>query len=94
MTEIIRVASIYDRDWNDCYVVKHPDPDLHEEWVAVFNHKTGQFKLNDDGKVKRYWGKSISGAGYDASDDSAWFREVPELAHLRLYGDYVPDGEE
>jgi hypothetical protein len=85
--EVVKVKSIYDREDNDCCVVRHPSPDMHDEWLAVYNTKTGLFKL-EDGRVARYHRSALSSAGYDASDDSAWIREVPH-GTPRRYGPYT-----
>ena len=94
MTDGVKVPSIYDRDHNDCCVVKHPYPDLHAEWLAVYNERTGEFKLDDKGKVRRYSQQLLSSAGFDAADDSAWFREMPHLAHIKKYGPLSANGDE
>lgn len=75
MIRIIRVPSTYDRDANVCCVIRHPDPNLREECLAVYNMKTGEFKLDEKGRVKRYSAKYLASAGHDASEDSAWIRE-------------------
>ena len=76
MIRIIRVPSTYDRDIDVCCVTKHPDSNLREEWLAVYNMKTGEFKLNEKGAVKRYSAKYLASAGHDASEDSACIREA------------------
>lgn len=76
MIRIIRVPSPYDRDINECCVIKHPNPNLREEWLAVYNMKTGEFKLDEKSAVKRYSMKHLASAGFEASEDSAWIRET------------------
>jgi len=88
MIRITRVPSIHNRDNNNCCVIKHPDPESYADFLAVYNMKTGEFKLNEKGKVKRYGGKYLSLAGQAASEDSSGFREVSETKPLLSYGPY------
>lgn len=90
MVEI--VESMYDRPWINLRVVRHPDPALSVEWLAIWNPETNEYKLDKykPKKVKGYLEKlSLSLAGYDMSDDAAYFREMPHQFHKsRPYGPY------
>lgn len=84
------VSSMYDRPGTIRRVVRHPDPVMSAEWLAVWNSETGEFKWdNYHNRIKRYWaafGPSL--AGYEASDDDAWFREVRRETPHRQYRPY------
>ncbi|OCP21938.1 MULTISPECIES: hypothetical protein [unclassified Ensifer] len=88
MTHVIRVPSVYDRPGHACWVVKHPDPTYCAEWFAIYNHETDQFKLDRDGKIKRYWQGGLSLAGYDMDNDSVWLKELPDRADHLKYGPF------
>jgi hypothetical protein len=85
------ITSIYDRPWTIRRVVRHPDPLYSADYFAVWNSQTGEYKLDQDsGQVRRYHLSSLSLAGYQASDDDSWYREIGREVPHRRYGPFTP----
>lgn len=82
------VESIYDRPWSVRRVVRHPQ---YPDSFAVWNSETDEYKLDRNTEnVKRYRHiSSLSLAGYDASDDDAWYREIGKPSAMRRYGPLI-----
>ena len=81
------VETPYDREWHIHRTVRHPDPKFADEWFAIYNTETQEYRLDDDGNVKRYWHKFRDSVGYDMTDDDTYLREIGKAYYK--YGPYV-----